>query len=258
MKWLNPETGELERVRPGVLHSVADYNPFEPPVQEHGHSLMERVGGRLPESVRRNLALAGGREFAHQPHGSSVGWRDLLTPRRVLAADGTLVASTTSETIMAPDFTFAADYMEVGDAFKYTLLFSWSSVITTPGTFTYRLRWGGAAGTALAASGAYAPDPTAGGTSITGMIEWYLVVRSIGAAGSMFAVGKMLLQDFDDASAATLKGNLDMSMIPVSAPAAVGSLDTTTAKALSPTVTFTVSGATTNLTTHIALLESLN
>jgi hypothetical protein len=168
------------------------------------------------------------------------------------------VVSTTAETIMCPDFTFAADYMEVGDAFKYTLLFSWSSVITGPGTFIYRLRWGGAGGTALATSGAYAPDPTAGGTSITGMIEWYLVFRSVGTAGSAFAIGKMTLQDFDDASATTLKGNLDMTMIPVSAPAAVGSLDTTTAKALSPTVTFTVSGGTTNLTTHLALLESLN
>ena len=213
-----------------------------------------------PENVRDWLAKSEQARWGDAPNmqASSVGWRDLLTPRRVLAADGTQVASSTSETIMCPDFTFAADYMEVGDAFKYTLLFSWSSVITTPGTFTFRLRWGGVAGTSLAASGAYAPDPTAGGTSITGMLEWYVVFRAVGSAGSAFAVGKLMLQDFDDASATALKGNLDMSMIPVSAPAAVGSLDTTTAKALSPTVQFSVSGATTNLTTHIALLESLN
>lgn len=242
MKWINPKTGELERRPPGVLHShVEDYQA-------------------LPVSVREWLDKSRHARWGDLPmvKASGVGWRDVLTPRRVLVADGTQVASTTSETIMCPDFTFAADHMEPGDSFKYTVLFSWSSVITTPGTFTFRLRWGGVGGTALATSGAYAPDPTAGGTSISGMVEYWLVTRSTGTAGSMFAMGRLILQDFDDASATTLKGNLDMLMIPVSAPAAVGSLDTTTAKALSPTVQFTVSGATTNLTSHIATLESLN
>jgi hypothetical protein len=175
-----------------------------------------------------------------------------------LQADGTQVLNTTTETIMCPDFTFAADYMEVGDAFKYTLLFNWSSVITTPGTFTFRLRWGGVGGTALATSGAYAPDPTAAGTTISAMIEYWVTVRAVGTAASMFAMGKMTLQDFDDASATTIVGNLNMSMIPVSAPAAVGSLDTTTAKALSPTFNSSVATATTQCTNHMAFLESLN
>lgn len=250
----------MSKRRPGLLHShFEDYNPFDPQVQESGKSILDRLGGRLPDRIKRSLDLASASEWATAPKGSSVGWRDVLTPRRVLSADGVQVASSTAETVMIPDFTFAADYMEVGDAFKYTLLFSWSSVITGPGTFTFRLRWGGVGGTALATSGAYAPDPTAGSTSVTGMVEYYLVTRSIGSAGSMFAIGRLWPGgDFDDASATTLKGNLDMVMVPASAPAAVGSLDTTTAKALSPTVQFTVSGATTNLTTHVGILESLN
>jgi hypothetical protein len=243
-----------------ILHAhVEDYDPFDPKVQDAGRVLLEREGGRLPDYIRLHLRRASDEEWARQPKGSSVGWRDVLTPRRILQADGAQVVSTTSETIMCPDVTLAADYMEVGDAFKYTLLFSWSSVITTPGTFTFRLRWGGVGGTALATSGAFAPDPTAASTSVTGMVEYYLVVRSIGSAGSMFAIGRLWPGgDFDDASATTLKGNLDMVMVPSSAPAAVGSLNTTTAQALSPTVQFTVSGSTTNLTTHIAILESLN
>jgi hypothetical protein len=259
MKWLNPETGELERRPPGVLHSyLDDYNPYDPAVQAAASDIMREQKGRLPASVRRLLDLGKG-DFAEQPKASSVTWRDVLTPRRVLAADGVQVASTTSETIMCPDFTFAADYMEVGDAFKYTLLFSWSSVITAPGTFTFRLRWGGVGGTALCTSGAFAPDVDAGSTSLTGKIEYDIVVRSIGTAGSMFAIGQMWPGgDWTDNTVAGLVANLNMVMIPSSAPAAVGSLDTTTAKALSPTVTFTVNGATTNLTTHIARLESLN
>lgn len=259
MRWLNPETGELERRRPGVLHQhLEDYDPFAPEVQDSGRALLDRLGHRLPDRIKRSLALAGSQEWALQPKGSSVGWRDVLTPRRVLQADGTQILNTTTETIMCPDFTFAADYMEVGDAFKYTLFFDWSSVITTPGTFTFRLKWGGAAGTALCTSGAYAPDPTAAGATISGWIEYYVVVRSIGSAGSMFAMGRMCLQDFDDASATTIVGNLNMSVIPVSAPAVTSSLDTTTAKALSPTFQSSVATATTQLTNHIAILESLN
>lgn len=189
---------------------------------------------------------------------SGYSYEELLTPERVVCADGAQVLNTTTETIMCPDFTFAGDALKRGNVLKYSLFFDISTVITTPGTITFRLRWGGVGGTALCTSGAYAPDPTAASSNLSGMIEYLIVVRSDGTAGSMFAMGHMVVGDFDDASATALKGNLDMRMIPTSAPAAVGSLDTTTAKALSPTVQFSVSTATTQLTNHIALLESLN
>ncbi len=249
----------LRRKKRGVLFShVQEYNPFEPQVQQHGKSLLDKLEHRLPDSIKRTLDLAGRQEWAHAHKGSSVGWRDVLTPRRVMQADGAQVLNTASETIMCPDFTFAADYMEVGDAFKYTLLFDHSTVVTTPGTHTFRLRWGGVGGTSLGASGAFAPDVTAASTTVSEMIEWWLVVRSIGTAGSMFAMGRYTPNDFDDASAAAIVGNLNMLMAPVSAPAVTSSLDTTVAKALSPTYQSSVATATTQLTTHIAILESLN
>jgi hypothetical protein len=158
---------------------------------------------------------------------------------------------------MCPDFTFAADALEEGDVFKYTLFGAWSTVITTPGTVTFRLRWGGVAGTSLAASGAFAPDPTAGSTSLSFCVEWYLSCRETGSSGSAIAFGKIVWNDFDDASATTLKGNLDMQLAPVSAPAAVA-INTTAASALSPTVQFSVATNPTNLTTMLAILESLN
>jgi len=255
MKWMNPETNQLERRPPGIIHSyLDDYNVFDPAVVAHQRSLLDDV--TIPASAQRMLDIGKslGREA---PQASSVGWRDTLTPRRVLVADGAQILNVTAETIMVPDFTFAADYLEVGDVLKYSLYFDWSSVITTPGTFTFRLRWGGVGGVSLVASGAYAPDPTAAGTTISGMVEFLAVCRSTGTSGSMYCMGNMLLQDFDDASATTLKGNLDMSMLPVSAPA-VASIDTTTAKALSPTFQSSVATATTQLTNHIAILESLN
>ena len=113
----------------------------------------------LPARIRENLLKGRQLPGKRGPQMSSVSWRDTLTPRDVLTADGTAVTNTTTETIMCPDFTFAARALEVGDWFKYNLWFRHSTVITTPGTITFKLRWGGVAGTTLATSGAFAPDP---------------------------------------------------------------------------------------------------
>lgn len=212
---------------------------------------------RAPEHVQRWLDLAAASPGKGSPQGSAVSWRDILTPRRVLAADGTQVLNTVSETILCPDYTFAADSLEVGDAFKYTLYGDMSTVITTPGTITCRLRWGGVSGTALATSGAFAPDPTAASTTLSYWMEYYLVCRSVGATGSIFAMGNMFLSDVDDATVSTITANLAMRQIPPSAPAAV-TVNTTVASALSPTIQFSVATATTQATNHIAILESLN
>lgn len=232
----NPVTGE--RVRPGIIHSyLKDYRAIPPATLE---------------------LLRKGRELGWDgPVAMDATWEDVLTPKGQVARDGAQVLNTTTETIMTPDYTFLADSVETGDIYRYTLYFDTSTVITTPGTITMRLRWGGAAGTSLAASGAYAPDPTAASTTVSGYMEWLMVVRAVGASGSAFTMGRMCLQDFDDASATTIIGNLNMSVAPVSAPAAV-TIDTTASKALSPTVAFSVATATTQLTNHIAILESLN
>ncbi len=246
------------RKKRGVLYSLAEpYNAFDPQIQSHGANLLDKYVDRLPDRVKRSLDLAGKREWAHAYKASSVGWRDVLTPRRVLQADGTQVLNTTTETIIVPDYTFAADYFEVGDAFKYTILGNFSGQAAA-NTKTNRLRYGGVGGTVMAASGAFAFDPTAASTTVTEMLEYYFVCRGIGTGGSFFTIGRWTPNDFDDASATTLKANLDMLLIPASAPAAVGSLDTTVAKAISPTVTFSSATATIQWTTNIAILESLN
>ena len=217
-----------------------------------------RGGVAVPADIQAMLDKGAERPLSNGPLASSVGWRDVLTPRRVMQADGTQVSNTTTETRMCPDYTFAADALEPGDAFVYTLFGSMSTVITTPGTITFRLRWGAAvSGTSLAVSGAFAPDPTAGSTSLSYMVQWTTVVRSVGATGSMMTFGNIVWNDFDDASATTIVGNLNMNIAPVSANAAV-TVDTTAATALTPCVTFSVATNPTNLTNQIAILESIN
>ncbi len=177
-----------------------------------------------------------------------------------VVADGAQVLNSTSETIIVPDFTVPANTLIPLSTYRYTIYYDASFVITTPGTMTHRLRWGGVAGTVLAATGAYAPDPTAALANRSGWIEYLLTVRTIGATGTMFAMGRGMVNDFDDASATTLQGNLAMTSFGsagANTPAVVSSLNTTTNQALSATVTFSVNTATTQLTAHLAILESL-
>src|SRR4029079_14537747 len=99
---------------------------------------------------------------------SSQGWEECIY---ATIADGTAVTAA-AETILVPDFTLPANYMYQGRALKYTLMGRTSTVITTPGTWTHRLRWGGVAGVAMAASGALVPDPTAASTIIAWWVEY--------------------------------------------------------------------------------------
>lgn len=189
------------------------------------------------------------------PRASNQGWEECIAR---IATDGAQVLNTTTETIMVPDVLLNANYLTVGKTLKYTIYFDVSTVVTTPGTITLALRWGGVAGVVLCTSGAVAPDPTGASTTVSGMVEFLVTGRSEGTAGTAFAMGNMILSDYDDASATTIIGNLNMIMIPASAPAVSGSIDTTTQKALSPTVKFSVATATTQFKAHLATLEALN
>lgn len=178
-------------------------------------------------------------------------------------ADGAQILNTTSETIVCPDYSFAANdpLLFPGARITGRLYGDISFVITTPGTLIWRIRWGGVAGTVLANSGAYAPDPTAALANRSYWLEFDITVRSIGAAGSMFCMAKWGINDVDDASATTLQGNLAMMTFSSGSggntPAVVSSLDTTTAKLLSVTAQFSVNTATTQLTNHLRYLDHI-
>lgn len=175
----------------------------------------------------------------------------VTSPLVIDIADGVQIAASTVETIVCPDYYFNASDTRIypGASFNVRCYFDASFVITTPGTLTFRLRWGGVGGVVLAASGAYAPDPTAALANRSGFVEFDVDVRSIGASGSFFTMGQMAINDVDDASATSLQGNLNMFVIPPSAPAVV-TVDTTVVKALSVTAQFSVNTAGTQLTNH--------
>jgi hypothetical protein len=219
--------------------------------QAFEHELRQR---QLPAHIRSSLERAADLAGPFEPRASRQGWEELLYAPIV---DGTAVTGS-AETIMVPDYTLPANYMTVGKTLKYTLWFRQSTAITTPGTITLRLRWGGVAGVLLAASPAFAPDPTAAATALSCFVQYYLICRSDGASGTFFCMGQWSGTDFDDASTATIVGNLNSLTFGSagSGTPATASVDTTTAKALS--ATYQSSVTTGSMTAHMAFLESLN
>lgn len=204
-----------------------------------------------PDHVRRSLKRAAELGGPFEPRGSGLGWEEVIyTPN----ADGTAITAAV-ETILLPDFSIPASYMTVGKVLKYTIMGRQSTATTTPGTITLRLRWGGVAGVVLAASGAFAPDQTAAATNLTWMAEWWTQCRAVGVTGSALTFGRVEWSDYDDATTATLVGNLNMRMAPVSAPA-VATIDTTIDKLFS--ATYTESVATGSVQTHFGILEACN
>jgi hypothetical protein len=224
---------------------------------------MSRAPASVVDLLERSRSAAHERDaarhhaanpFAAFEHRASMqSWEECVY---ATVADGAQILNSTTEAIMLPDFTLPAGYMYQGRVLKYTILGNMSTVITTPGTATARIRWGGVSGTTLATSGAFAPDPTAGSTTVSVMFEFWTVCRAVGASAASMTMGRATWNDFDDATATTVVGNLNMMMIPVSAPAAVN-INTLTANALSPTLAFSVATATTQFTSHIGLLEAV-
>jgi hypothetical protein len=206
---------------------------------------------RLPSAIAERLELAQDR---FGPRASLQSWEEVIY--NPVLADGTAVTASGTETIMLPIFTLPANYLYPGRALKWTVFGRQSTAITTPGTITFKLSYSasGVGAVTVVSSGAFAPDPTAAATNLTFMAEFWTWCRSVGTAGTVLGVGRIEWSDYDDASAATIVGNLNMRMAPTSAPA-TAAVDTTVARALSPTYTSSV--ATASMTAHGGFLEAM-
>lgn len=216
---------------------------------------VEREMYRAPEHVKDNLAKASA-QAPFEPRASMQAWEEVLY---VPLADGATYTTPAAEATIFPIFTLPANYLYPGRVLKWTVMGRLSSAITTPGTFTWKLSYSatGLGAVAVATTGAFAPDPTAAATTLPWMLEAWTVCRSSGTAGTAFGWIRMEYGDWDDASATTLKGNLDMNLggsAGVGAPATVA-VDTTVARALNPT--YTPSVTTASMTGHVGILEAL-
>lgn len=171
-------------------------------------------------------------------------------------ADGTAIANTTTETIIFPNVTIPANYLQDGRVLRLTA-FGRHSTTGTP-TLTFAIRWGGVAGTIIAQSGALTCG--SGITAAPWRLCAFIQTRSNGSSGTVFVMGEAVC--WDDAvgstgSATNAPGIAALTSAGAATPAAV-TVDLTADTALAVTADWSAQSASNTLTGHIEVVESLN
>jgi hypothetical protein len=186
-----------------------------------------------------------------------------VEPLDSIIADGTQISNTTTETIVCPDFNIQPFYMAPGRTLRVWAFGVLSNVVTTPGTLIFTIRWGGVGGTVLLKSAAYVLDVTAR-TNALWMLSAHIVCRSAGSSGTFLSGGfsSIVNQKGSVAVASNAEFNSWIGMLgsagaPIASGSAAVTIDTTTAKLLSVTGTFSVVTSPTNLTAQQRVIEVL-
>lgn len=172
-------------------------------------------------------------------------------------ADGTAVANTSSETILFPNVTIPANFMQDGRVLRIKASGRYGNVVTSVPTLTFRLRWGGVAGTVLAASGAITTSATAM-TAALWTVELLVQTRANGTSGSLFTMGDVQLTTNTAPTFGTVTNYGVASMMAsagLATPAAV-TVDLTADTALSLTAQWSVGNASNTITGHIYTIEA--
>lgn len=180
-------------------------------------------------------------------------------------ADGTAITNTGTETILFPNVTIPANYLQDGRAVRIRAFGRYSNVVTAVPTIAFKLRWGGVAGTVLAQSPAISTSPTAI-TSAPWDLELVIQTRTNGSSGSLFVMGVVrmytgvapkLNTTTGETSAADLGLVASMNSTGTTAPAAV-TVDLTADTALSLTAIWGTANAANSIQGHIYSIEALN
>lgn len=180
-----------------------------------------------------------------------------------VTAAGTAIATSTTETILFPNVTIPANYMQDGRCLRLRAYGAYGTTATP--TLTFAIRWGGVAGTVLAKSGALVTTSgTGGGASMTALwtFEALLQVRSNGATGTVMTNGEVTLFTSTVGTAGTVT-NYGMPVILASGstggttPVAV-TADLTADTALSFTALWGTSNAANSIQGLQYTIESLN
>lgn len=106
----------------------------------------------------------------------------------------TAIAASTTETIVFPNITIPANYMQDGRALRMKMMGSYGTTATP--TLIFSVRWGGVAGTVLAKQAAnVTTSGVGGGASMTALWEAEVMVqtRSNGSAGTLMTNGTSTL-----------------------------------------------------------------
>lgn len=156
-------------------------------------------------------------------------WAETLT---WATASGTAIATSTTETILFPNVTIPANYLQDGRGLHLVMYGAYGTT-STP-TMTFAVRWGGVAGTVIAKSAAATlTSGVGGGASMTAMwnADIYIQTRSNGSSGTLMTNGRYIL----DTSTAATAGTVTNYGMPI--PLASGSTGGTTPVAVTADLT---------------------
>ena len=178
-------------------------------------------------------------------------------------ASGTAVANTTTETILIPNVTVPANYMQDGRCLRIRAFGGYGTTATP--SIILSVRWGGVAGTVLAKQAAnVTTSGVGGGASMTAIweAEIYLQTRSNGSSGTLMTNGSSIFYTSTLLTAGTVTNYGQPAPIASGStggttPVAV-TADLTADTALSFTVTWGTANAANSIQVHNYTIESLN
>lgn len=169
---------------------------------------------------------------------------------------GTAVANSTTETILFPNITIPANYLQDGRVLRLRLFGGYGTTATP--TLTFAARWGGVAGTVISKGGAITTGSgVGGGASMTALwsIEIILQVRSNGSSGTLMTNGEVTLYTTGTAGGSSYP--LASGSTGGTTPA-VATVDLTADTALSITALWGTANAANSIQGHNYTLESMN
>lgn len=222
---------------------------------------MQRYGELLtllPDKIVQNLERARlSRDGTVPVIKAGLGYEELLSS---VIVDGTAIASSSTENILFPDLLLPANYLQPGGIPGRTI--HWKgrgrqTTLTTAATLTFNIGSGTTAVTvptvSWAKSGALTMDTTVQ-TATMWFCEGLAVVRSVGTAGTVFAMGDAT----SSAQALTLANQTAQYMGSAgSATPSTASFDMTLAQYIAFTAKWSLSTAY-SIQGHIYILEALN
>lgn len=182
-------------------------------------------------------------------------WEELLS---WATSSGTAVANTTTETILFPNVTVPANYMQDGRTLHLVVIGQHSTLGSGTVTLLFTVRWGGVSGTVICKSAAITQLISL--TAALWMFEVWITTRSNGSSGTVMGNGWAMVAGATAPTIGSATG------APAVAPMtnggqvtpATASLDLTADTALSVTVTHGAANASNTVTGLNYTIESWN
>lgn len=176
--------------------------------------------------------------------------------------DGNAVSNSTTETSLltgtaaASKFTLPSKFLIYpGQTLRIRAMGRISNIVTTPGTLTYKVKFGS---TAVATSPAFQLNAVAK-TNVTWILDWDLTLRSVGGGTlATFMHSGQWNSESVVGSPVPASGGAGTLLIPASAPAVGSGFDETVANIIDLTATFSIANAGNSVQLHSYKLESLN